>query len=90
VLCIPDFVLHVATPVAGQPPDVIVETMGYNDDTYRDRKRRTHVLMRAALDGALLLEDDPSDPAASAHFRRRLIATLLEGIPRPVPNPDAP
>lgn len=85
VLCIPDFLLKVTNPVAGQPPVVIVETMGYEDDVYRDRKQRTHALMRAVLQGAPLLEDFPGRPDLKDGFWKLLSAILLEGIDRPVP-----
>jgi hypothetical protein len=38
-LCLPDFVVH-ATGQGVNHPTIIVETMGYSDDDYRDRKKR--------------------------------------------------
>ena len=83
VTCIPDFLLHVAAPVETQPPITIVETMGYGDDVYLDRKKRSHALMRAVLQNAPLLEHLPSQPELTLAFRKRLCAVLLEGIPLP-------
>jgi len=68
--CLPDFVLR-ARPVPGDGRAVvIVETMGYADADYRERKRRTHQLMREALPRAPIVTHDFCGPAGESQDRR--------------------
>ena len=61
--CIPDFLLAADHVPPGGIPSVIVETMGYPDMEYRERKRRTHLVMGQALSAAPVIEHDFHFPA---------------------------
>jgi hypothetical protein len=52
---IPDFVVR-AKSAQGLTATVIVETMGYDDEVYRERKMRLHPMMREALNQAPLVQ----------------------------------
>ena len=56
--CLPDFILWAEADHRIQHRAVVVETMGFADDAYRDRKHRTHGLMSRILDGAPVVEHD--------------------------------
>ncbi len=45
-LCLPDFVLR-ARGIGVERPTIVVETMGYADDSYRERKKRLRSLFEA-------------------------------------------
>ena len=68
--CLPDFVLR-ARPVPGDGSAVvIVETMGYADADYRERKLRTHRAMLEALPRAPIVTHDFCEPAGEPQHRR--------------------
>ncbi|MBN9560438.1 MAG: hypothetical protein J0H14_06865 [Alphaproteobacteria bacterium] len=90
--CIPDFVMQSATATA------VVETMGYADAAYRERKLRVHPAMAAALGGPVLMHDFHEPPGRlqawrDERFWRGMRWTLTrperaaDGVP---PNPAAP
>ncbi len=56
--CVPDFILWAEADHAIQHGVVIVETMGFADDTYRERKHYTHGLMSRILGMAPVVEHD--------------------------------
>ena len=66
----PDFILWAETDHAIQHGVVIVETMGFADDAYRDRKHRTHGLMSRILAGAPVVAHDFWSPAGIAQGQR--------------------
>ncbi|MEA2731227.1 MAG: hypothetical protein QOF70_5702 [Acetobacteraceae bacterium] len=71
--CIPDFVVQATDVMEGGSEKLIVETMGYADEVYRDRKDRTHTLMSEALGGAPVVQHDfhfPLDQIQVARDRR--------------------
>jgi hypothetical protein len=71
--CIPDFVVQATDVMEGGSEKLIVETMGYADEVYRDRKARTHTLMSEALGGAPVVQHDfhfPLDQIQVARDRR--------------------
>ena len=71
--CIPDFLLAADHVPPGGIPSVIVETMGYSDMGYRERKQRTHPLMGQSLGSAPVIEHDfhfPIDQAQTDRDRR--------------------
>jgi hypothetical protein len=71
--CIPDFVVQASAVTAGGSEKLIVETMGYADEVYRDRKARTHTLMSKALGGAPVVHlyfHFPLDQTQHARDRR--------------------
>ena len=59
--CLPDFILRVQGEPLGHPV-VIVDTMGYADQAYRERKGRMHGIMSSALDGAPVVDHDFGQP----------------------------
>lgn len=61
-VCIPDFVIRVAEKeeLGIVAREAIIETMGYTDIVYRERKKRIHPQMSAALGGAEVFEFDPT------------------------------
>ena len=56
--CLPDFILWAEADHRIQHRVVVVETMGFVDDLYRDRKHRTHGLMSRILGEAPVVEHD--------------------------------
>ncbi len=68
--CLPDFILWAEADHCIQHRAVIVETMGFADDAYRDRKHRTHGLMSRILDGAPVVEHDFWSPADRPQAQR--------------------
>lgn len=69
-VCIPDFILRQEGDARRGNPVVIVETMGFADEVYRHRKRRTHDVMTASLYGAPLVEHDFNYPAGNSQPKR--------------------
>jgi hypothetical protein len=55
--CIPDFILRINSVPDGGTPAVIVETMGFGNDTYRSRKAATHEIMARILNAPVLTHD---------------------------------
>jgi uncharacterized protein YjiS (DUF1127 family) len=55
--CVPDFILRVQGE-SPEHPAVIVETVGYADDAYRQRKLRMHEIMAQAFNGAPVVSHD--------------------------------
>jgi hypothetical protein len=55
--CIPDFILRAKPAPAGGSATVLVETMGYADDVYRERKVVMHELMTQVAGGPVVLHD---------------------------------
>ena len=71
--CLPDFLLWARPVPHGGREAVIVETMGYPDALYRERKARSHALMRHVLGGAPLVSHDfhlPADQSQPERDRR--------------------
>ncbi len=68
--CLPDFILWAEADHRIQHRVVVVETMGFADDAYRDRKHRTHGLMSRILDGAPVVEHDFWSPADRPQAQR--------------------
>jgi hypothetical protein len=71
--CIPDFVVQATDVTAGGSEKLIVETMGYADHVYRERKVRTHTPMSEAFDRAPVVQHDfhfPLDQTQDARDRR--------------------
>lgn len=60
--CIPDFILR-REPANGARRRAIVETMGFADPAYRERKLRMHVMMSEALSAAPVVMHDFHEPA---------------------------
>ncbi len=67
--CIPDFVIRTARS-GGLSTTLVVETMGFADVAYRERKRRMHPLMSAALGGASIVTHDFHEPAGTSQTKR--------------------
>lgn len=63
---IPDFVVT-AGSAGGEVRRAVVETMGYRDAGYRERKLRLHPQMQAAVGAAAVIEHDFHQPA---HWRQ--------------------
>jgi hypothetical protein len=59
---IPDFLIEAEHAPAGGAKTVIVETMGYADAIYRQRKLRTQIQMSNLLDGAPIIRHDFHQP----------------------------
>ncbi|MGC9272157.1 hypothetical protein, partial [Acidiphilium sp.] len=81
---IPDFVVR-AKAASGAAATVIVETMGYDDDRYLDRKRMVHPLMRAALGGAPIILHHPRRAGSGVtpedkEFKRLLLRAIFQQI----------
>ncbi len=55
--CIPDFLLDADRVPSGGASSVIVETMGYADAEYQERKQRIHALMSRSLAAPLIKHD---------------------------------
>ncbi len=68
--CLPDFLLWSRPVPVGGCEAVIVETMGNADALYRERKARTHALMRRVLRGAPLVQHDFHLPAEQPQAQR--------------------
>lgn len=68
--CLPDFILWAQADHAVQHEAIIVETMGFADDIYRERKHRTHGLMSRVLGGAPVVEHDFSCPIGANQGER--------------------
>jgi hypothetical protein len=75
---ISDVVVQATDVMAGGSKKLIVETMGYADDVYRERKVRTRTLMSEAFGCAPVVQHD-STPMDQTRTRRRIQATLLAG-----------
>ena len=61
--CIPDFMVRAEGIGPLGRSLVIVETMGFEDEAYRERKHRGHAAMQAVCGGAPLVEHDFHMPA---------------------------
>ncbi len=68
--CLPDFVLWADADHGVRHEAVIVETMGFADGVYRDRKHRTHGLMSRILGGAPVVEHDFWSPGGIVQGQR--------------------
>ncbi len=71
--CIPDFLLATDHVSPAGVPLVIVETMGYADVGYRERKQRIHPLMSESLNAAPVVVHDfhlPADQSQPDRDRR--------------------
>ena len=68
--CVPDFLLWTRPAPASGRECVIVETMGTAEPAYRERKARTHEVMRQAMHGAPLIQHDFHLPAAQSQSER--------------------
>ncbi len=68
--CVPDFILWAKADHTIQHSVVIVETMGFGDDVYRNRKHRTHGLMSRILGEAPVVEHDFCSPAGIVQGQR--------------------
>jgi hypothetical protein len=70
--CIPDFILRAEGTAARGARTVLVETMGYADETYRARKQAAHELMEHVARAPVVLHDFhfPEDHSQSARDRR--------------------
>ena len=68
--CLPDFILWAEADHGLQHEAVIVETMGFADEVYRDRKHRTHGLMSRILGGAPVVEHDSWSPGGIVQDQR--------------------
>ena len=67
---LPNFILWAEADHRIQHQVVVVETMDFADDAYRDRKHRTHGLMSRILGGAPVVEHDFWSPADRAQAQR--------------------
>jgi hypothetical protein len=67
--CIPDFIVRAEGDAVRSGPKVLVETMGFADETYRARKSVTHELMTRVA-GAPVVLHDFHFPAASTQVAR--------------------
>jgi hypothetical protein len=88
---IPDFVVR-AKAASGREATVIVETMGYDDERYLERKRHVHPLMRAALGGALIVLHHPRRAGSKVtpddkEFKRLLLRSLFQQLDPPGDRP---
>lgn len=91
--CVPDFLVTASLP-GGASTLLVVETMGYGDDFYRDRKLRTHAVMRRVfgrepIEHDFLRPDNEAQPARDKRFRKRLIRETLTGLGVPWRRPGA-
>ena len=68
--CVPNFILWAEADYAIQHGVVIVETMGFADEVYRDRKHRTHELMSRTLGGAPIVQHDFWSPTSTVQGQR--------------------
>ena len=68
--CLPDFILWAEADHRIQHRVVVVETMGFADDAYRDKKHRTHGLMSRMLGEAPVVEHDFCSPAGIVQAQR--------------------
>ncbi len=68
--CIPDFLVAADHVPPGGVSSMIVETMGYPDLEYRERKQRTHLLMGQSLSAAPVIEHDFHLPADQSQLDR--------------------
>jgi hypothetical protein len=60
--CLPDFIVR-ATGEDGAAKAAVIETMGFSDADYRERKWRSHALMSRAVGGAPVIMHDFHEPA---------------------------
>ena len=60
--CLPDFITR-ASGADGTAKAAIIETMGFADPDYRERKKRSHALMSLAVGGAPVIMHDFYEPA---------------------------
>ncbi|MDD2859448.1 MAG: hypothetical protein PHT60_14825 [Acidiphilium sp.] len=95
---IPDFIVR-AKAANGSTATVIVETMGYADERYRQRKERIHPLMRAALNGAPIVlhvchqrgGDDRGDPQeVDREMGRQVLRAIFHQIDPPAIRAPGP
>lgn len=87
---IPDFVVR-AKSASGGLATVIVETMGYDDERYRERKERIHPLMRAALNAAPIVLHQchyrGSDPdEVDREMGRQVLRSIFQQLDLPKPG----
>ena len=68
--CIPDFIVRAPGVGRGGCSVAIVETMGFADEAYRERKVRMHAVMRHALGGAPLIAHEFHEPPGQQQSRR--------------------
>lgn len=68
--CLPDFILWAEADHRIQHRVIVVETMGFADNAYRDRKHRTHELMSRILGKAPVVEHDFWSPTGVAQGQR--------------------
>ena len=74
---IPDFIVT-ARERGGQERRVVIETMGYSDQGYRERKARLHPEMQRAADAGAVINHDFHEPGhwqqewRDNRFRREL------------------
>jgi hypothetical protein len=74
---IPDFIVTVRDP-DGREQRAVIETMGYADQGYRERKARLHPEMQRAAGATMVIEHDFQEPAhwqqdwRDKQFRREL------------------
>lgn len=69
--CIPDFILDAPGVSAGGRQAVLVETMGFADPVYRQRKERSHALMKRLTGEPIVLHDFHEPPDAEQRQRDR-------------------
>jgi hypothetical protein len=91
---IPDFVVR-AKAANGREATVIVETMGYDDARYLERKRFIHPLMRAALNDAPIILHrpqikGPGSEVAGNEFNRVLLRAIFRQIDPPASRHPVP
>ena len=84
-VCIPDFILHAVGGPSRGNATVIVETMGFSNSEYRERKERIHGAMREALKNAPLEVHDFHLPAGSTQEQRN--EQFLQDVQRAIMGP---
>ena len=68
--CIPDFLLEANRVPTGGRALLVVETMGYADPKYRERKQRTQITMGVAIGGSPVVEHDFHFPNSQTQAER--------------------
>ena len=82
--CIPDFVVR-ASDTSGRSTALVVETMGYADPRYRERKGRLHPLMAEVVGGPVVTHDFHlparcSQDDRDAMMRKHVIARIMQAF----------
>ncbi len=86
--CIPDFVVRLVNRASGKEGQAaVVETMGFANANYRDRKERLHPLMLEALGGALVVQHDFHEPREMPQAERDKV--FWQEVRRAVTRPGA-